>query len=213
VSIVAKPAPLTVIVAAATVVPAATIVPVAPVDPELPVVPPTPLVPLGPLAPVSALAAATPPEVMAASAVAATSSVVFVRIIRVPSLPHCSWPHPNYGMGRRTSRARANRENARVSRSLLIRSAILQTLLVGALSAVLALSLGNRFFAHWGWLVGPIAWLVLSLPPRRILVGAVLAGLPSIAAVAVGLHWLGDVVAIVLFALWCAWHGPRTAAW
>jgi hypothetical protein len=108
-----------------------------------------------------------------------------------------------------------------VSRSLPIRSAILQTLLVGALSAVLALALGNRFFAHWGWLVGPIAWLacslatarVLSLPPRRTLVGAVIAGLPSIAAVAVGLHWLGDVVAIVLFALWCAWRGPRAAAW
>jgi hypothetical protein len=109
-----------------------------------------------------------------------------------------------------------------VSRSLLIRSAILQTLRVGALSAVLALVLGNHFFTHWGWLVGPVAWLacslatarVLSLAPPRTLVGAVLAGLPSIAAVAVGLHWLGDVVAIVLFALWCAWSDPRArAAW
>lgn len=109
-----------------------------------------------------------------------------------------------------------------MSRSLLIRSALTQTLLVGVLSAVLALALGNRFFIHWGWLVGPIAWLacalatarVLSLPPRRTLIGAVLAGLPTIPAVAVGLHWLGDVVAIALFALWCAWSDQRArAAW
>jgi hypothetical protein len=109
-----------------------------------------------------------------------------------------------------------------VNRALLVRSAALQTVLVGVLSAILAIALGAHFFTHWGWLVGPAAWLacawatarVLSLPSRRALVGAVLAGLPSIAAVAAGLHWLGDVVAIALFALWCAWM-PRSAtqAW
>jgi len=108
-------------------------------------------------------------------------------------------------------------------RSLLLRSALLQIVFVGVLSAVLALALGSRFFTHWGWIVGPLAWLacslatarVLSLAPRRTLVGAVIAGLPSIAAVAVGLHWLGDLVAIALFAVWCAWAPPRagSAAW
>jgi len=105
-------------------------------------------------------------------------------------------------------------------RSLLLRSAVLQTVLVGALSAVLAVALGSRFFTHWGWIAGPLAWIacslataaVLSLPRRRTLLGAVLAGLPSIAAVAAGLHWLGDVVAIALFALWCAWSEPRPGA-
>jgi disulfide bond formation protein DsbB len=115
-----------------------------------------------------------------------------------------------------------------MNRSILLRSAILQALLVGALSALLALALGSRFFTHWGWLVGPAAWIAcafatataLALPPRRTLLGAVLAGLPSIAAVAVGLHWLGDLVAIALFALWCARTAPargprprRGAAW
>ncbi|MGH2849775.1 MAG: hypothetical protein ACRDLP_04080 [Solirubrobacteraceae bacterium] len=109
-----------------------------------------------------------------------------------------------------------------MNRSLLIRSAAVQTVLVGLLSALLALALGAHFFTRWGWLVGPGAWLacawatarVLSLPARRTLVGALLAGLPSIAAVAAGLHWLGDVVAIALFALWCAWT-PQSAtrAW
>jgi hypothetical protein len=115
-----------------------------------------------------------------------------------------------------------------MNRSVLLRSAILQTLLVGVLSALLALALGSRFFTHWGWIVGPAAWIAcslatavaLSLPPRRTLLGAVLAGLPSIAAVAAGLHWLGDLIAIVLFSLWCARIAPargpgrrRGAAW
>lgn len=109
-----------------------------------------------------------------------------------------------------------------MSRSLLVRSALLQAVLVGVLSALLALALGSRFFSHWGWVVGPLAWLacslatatVLSLPPRRTLLGAVLAGLPSIAAVALGLHWLGDLVAIALFALWCSYGGRVAgAAW
>ncbi len=109
-----------------------------------------------------------------------------------------------------------------MNRSVLLRAALLQTLLVGALSALLALALGAAFFTHWGWIVGPAAWIacslatarVLALPPRRTLVGAVLAGLPSIAAVAVGLHWLGDLVAIALFALWCGWSEPETnTAW
>jgi hypothetical protein len=109
-----------------------------------------------------------------------------------------------------------------MNRSILVRSALLQTLLVGALSTVLAIALGTRFFTHWGWLVGPLAWIacslatarVLSLATRRTLLGAVLAGLPSIVAVAVGLHWLGDVLAIALFALWCGWAQPLPgAAW
>src|ERR1700690_3534665 len=109
-----------------------------------------------------------------------------------------------------------------MTRSILLRSAILQTVLVGVLSAVLATALGSSFFHHWGWLVGPAARLacapatprLLGPPPRPTLGGALLAGLPSIAAVAVGLHWLGDLVAIALFALWCGWTEPvRGAAW
>jgi hypothetical protein len=44
----------------------------------------------------------------------------------------------------------------------------------------------------------------LRLPTIRVLVGAALAGLPSVLAVVLGLHWLGAAVAVVLFALWCA---------
>ena len=38
----------------------------------------------------------------------------------------------------------------------------------------------------------------------RVVVGAALAGLPSVVAVVIGVHWLGAAIAVVLFALWCA---------
>src|ERR1035441_211714 len=80
----------------------------------------------------------------------------------------------------------------RMSRSILLRSAILQTLLVGVLSVLLAVALGASFFTHWGWIVGPLAWIacslatarVLALPRRRTLVGAAPAGPPRIFAAA-----------------------------
>ena len=99
-----------------------------------------------------------------------------------------------------------------MDRSVLWRAAAVQGLSVAVLSIALAVALPHSFFEDWGWLAGPGAWLVcalvtasvVALPRARVLVGAVLAGLPSLLAVVIGVHWLGAVVAIVLFALWCA---------
>src|SRR5919199_2443091 len=99
-----------------------------------------------------------------------------------------------------------------MDRSVLWRAAAVQAASVALLSVALGLALPHSFFDDWGWLAGPAAWLlcalvtatVLRLPVRRVMVGAVLAGLPSVLAVAVGLHWLGAAVAVALFALWCA---------
>lgn len=99
-----------------------------------------------------------------------------------------------------------------MDRSLLWRVALVQTLGVAALSLALAAALPHSFFEDFGWIAGPAAWLacaalcarVLSLAPGRTLLGAVLAGLPSVLAVVAGIHWLGAVAAIALFALWCA---------
>ena len=99
-----------------------------------------------------------------------------------------------------------------MDRSVLWRAAAVQGLSVAVLSVALALALPHSFFEDWGWLAGPGAWLlcawitatVVRLPPMRVLVGAALAGLPSVLAVVVGIHWLGAAIAIVLFALWCA---------
>jgi hypothetical protein len=106
-----------------------------------------------------------------------------------------------------------------VNREIFVRSALSQALLVAVLSALLALALGGHFFADWGWLVGPAAWMacslltarLLALPLARTLLGAILAGLPSIPAIVLGAHWLGDAVAIALFALWCARTAPRAS--
>ena len=107
-----------------------------------------------------------------------------------------------------------------MNRSLLLRSAIVQAVEVAVLSALLAVALGAGFFTQWGWLLGPAAWIAcalatafaLRLAPRRTLIGAILAGLPSIAAVVAGVHWLGDLVAIALFALWCSLDASQAAA-
>lgn len=94
----------------------------------------------------------------------------------------------------------------------LWRSALLQLVAVAVIFTALALALPKEFFVDWGWLVGPLAWFlcaaltarVLGLPQIQTLIGAALAGIPSLLAVVVGLHEAGMVVAIALFALWCA---------
>jgi hypothetical protein len=92
------------------------------------------------------------------------------------------------------------------------RAAALQLAAVALLSLALGLALPEDFFEDWGWIAGPAAWMicaaftarVLRLPLGPALAGAALAGLPSLLAVAVGIHWAGAVLAVGLFALWCA---------
>jgi hypothetical protein len=99
-----------------------------------------------------------------------------------------------------------------MDRTVLWRAALVQALGVLVLSLALGLTLPHSFFEDWGWLAGPGAWgvcalvtaRVVGLPPWPTLVGAALAGVPSVLAVIVGVHWLGAVLAIALFALWCA---------
>lgn len=94
----------------------------------------------------------------------------------------------------------------------LWRAALLQLAAVAVLSLALGLALPHSFFVDWGWLAGPAAWMLcavftarmLRLPPAPTLLGAALAGPPSLVAVLLDLHWAGAVLAVGLFALWCA---------
>jgi hypothetical protein len=103
--------------------------------------------------------------------------------------------------------------------AILWRAALLQLAAVAVLSLALGLALPHSFFEDYGWIAGPGSWMlcaaftarVLHLPLAPTLLGAVLAGLPSLLAVLVGLHWLGAIVAVGLFAVWCA-RLPRAAA-
>jgi hypothetical protein len=99
-----------------------------------------------------------------------------------------------------------------MDRSVLWRAAVVQAVGVAVLSLALGLTLPHSFFEDWGWLAGPAAWAlcalvtarVVGLPSLPTLAGAALAGVPSVLAVIVGVHWLGAVLAVGLFALWCA---------
>jgi hypothetical protein len=103
--------------------------------------------------------------------------------------------------------------------STLWRAALVQLAAVAVLSVALAIALPHDFFVDWGWIAGPASWMlcaaftarVLGLPLVPTLTGAVLAGLPSLIAVLLALHWAGAVLAVGLFALWCA-RLPRDSA-
>jgi hypothetical protein len=99
-----------------------------------------------------------------------------------------------------------------MDREILWRVAVVQAVAVFVLSIALAILLPHSFFEGWGWLTGPLAWMacgwvtarVVGLPVPQVLLRAVAAGIPSILFVIVGLHWLGALVAIGLFAALCA---------
>jgi hypothetical protein len=99
-----------------------------------------------------------------------------------------------------------------IDRSMLWRAAAVQAAAVAVLSIALALALPHSFFKDWGWISGPVAWIACSAVTARVLrlarwptlAGAALAGLPAIPAVLLGVHWLGALLAVGLFALWCA---------
>ena len=101
---------------------------------------------------------------------------------------------------------------AGMDRSVLWRAAVLQAALVAVVAVVLALALDREFFEDWGWLAGPAAWVVcalvvgrvLRLPLAGVLTGAALAGVPSLLAVPLGVHWVGPAIGVVLFGAWCA---------
>ncbi len=92
------------------------------------------------------------------------------------------------------------------------RVAVVQLVAVALLSILLGAIFSHGFFEDWGWLVGPLTWLgcawltarIVGLEPAPTLVRAVLAGIVSALAVLVGLHWLGALVAVGLFAYICA---------
>lgn len=105
----------------------------------------------------------------------------------------------------------------KVDADLAIRAGLLQAGLVAILALALAVLFSREFFESWGWLTGPVAWMGcaavvarrLTLPYFAALVGAAVAGLPGLLALALGLHWLGPVVGVIVFGLWCGALTPR----
>ncbi|HEY8810628.1 MAG TPA: hypothetical protein VIM28_11485 [Solirubrobacterales bacterium] len=103
--------------------------------------------------------------------------------------------------------------------AILWRVAVVQVAAVAVLSVLLGLVFSHGFFEDWGWLVGPLAWMlcawltarIVGLPEAPVLIRAALAGIPSLLFVLIGAHWLGAAVAVALFAALCA-RLPRPLA-
>ena len=97
--------------------------------------------------------------------------------------------------------------------SLFVRAALVQALLVAALFAVLiALPLGDDFFEDWGWLSGPIAWIlcaaiagqILKLPTSLVVFAALAGGVAGALVSLVTSHTVGLIIAVAVFAASCA---------
>jgi hypothetical protein len=104
--------------------------------------------------------------------------------------------------------------------SVAWRAALLQGAAVATLAVLLGAALPRSFFEDAGWLAGPGAWavcaalcaVVLRLPLVPTLAGAAAAGLPSLAGVLLGEHWLGAPLVVILFGLWCGRLARRDRA-
>lgn len=107
-----------------------------------------------------------------------------------------------------------------MDRSLALRAALWQTGLVLVLFVPMAVVLPHSFFEDWGWGVGPAAWAICALITARILglhmgwtlLGAFVAGIPSLLAVVIGVHSLGMLIAVVVFGVWCGYRVGDPAA-
>ena len=100
---------------------------------------------------------------------------------------------------------------------LFWKSLIVQALLVGALFGVLiALPLGDEFFEDYGFIVGPLAWLVcsagtariLSVPLAYVLFSAVAAGVCGLIVLLAASHIAGMIVGLLVFAASNATYDP-----
>ena len=97
-------------------------------------------------------------------------------------------------------------------------SLLVQAAAVAALSGLLiALPLPDDFFEDWGFLTGPLAWLVcsmltarvLSLPVGYVLFAALAGGVAGAIVFLVTSHWPGVAAGLLVFAASCGSYQPE----
>ena len=89
---------------------------------------------------------------------------------------------------------------------------VVQALLVAVVFVPLALLVSDDFFEDYGWITGPLVWLLcalaaarlLALPPSITLFSAVAGGVASAIVFLVTSHTPGIVAALLVFAASCA---------
>ena len=104
-----------------------------------------------------------------------------------------------------------------MDRGIFVRSLAVQTLLVGALFAVLALALPKSFFEDYGWATGPVAWIgcsiltarILALPTGLVLFAALAGGVAGFLVGLAASHAAGLGVSLLVFAASCGGYEPE----
>jgi len=102
-----------------------------------------------------------------------------------------------------------------VSVRLFWKSLGVQAAMLALPCALLALTLERSFFVDWGWLTGPVVWLlasaasarIVSLPLRYALSCALAGGVAGALVFLVGSHAAGMVAALLVFAAGCGTSG------
>jgi hypothetical protein len=107
-----------------------------------------------------------------------------------------------------------------VSARLFWKSLVVQAIVLAGPFVLLALALDESFFEGWGWLTGPLVWLVasvatarvLSLPLGYVLFSAIAGGVAGAIAFLVASHWAGMAAGLLVFAASCGSYDPEAEA-
>ena len=109
-----------------------------------------------------------------------------------------------------------SRPSAVMNPSTALKSGLVMLALVAVLAVLLAVALPKSFFEDWGWFSRPGRTVSLRLrhgpDPRPAgwphAARVFIAGIPGLIGVVTGVHWLGTLLAVLTFAVWCG-YGPE----
>lgn len=107
-----------------------------------------------------------------------------------------------------------------VDAGLFWKSLAVQAAVLAVPFALLALTLEREFFEDWGWLTGPVVWLlasvvtarVLALPLGYVLFSAVAGGVAGAIVFMLASHLAGMVAGLLVFAASCGSYDPEAEA-
>ena len=99
---------------------------------------------------------------------------------------------------------------------LFWRALAVQAVLLAVPFVLLALALDRSFFEDWGWLTGPVVWLlasaltarILSLPLGYALFSALAGGVAGAIVFLLASHAAGMIAALLVFAASCGSYDP-----
>jgi hypothetical protein len=99
-------------------------------------------------------------------------------------------------------------------------SLVVQAIVVAIPFAILGLTLDESFFEDWGWVAGPVVWLVCSvvtarilrLPLGYVLFSAVAGGVAGAIVFLLATHLAGMVAGLLVFAASCGSYDPEAEA-